>query len=519
MASCPQCGREVDGKSCPACGAKIPAKDEDRAETLLYGSPVTDPPVGETLVLGSNVPLVSPSPRPLPKPPEPPTPAAEPFAPKAKERPPPESDAAPRRPPRRRRPVSLPEARAPEPRAPVQKSKKSVPNRLAIAIAITAVVTAIGLALVIATWRSGPALHGRALFDERGAPLVDIECGECSPQTMVTLNGRSALVQNGHAELPLDSAVSSLGEHPVSVGLEIPGHRRTLVDVPVSVAWTISADLSGLSHPTPVIGIVVDALPAVGVIVDGHSLVAQSGPRRYEINVSTELTGEVSRLTTLTRRVPYVISVPGAAPIRSTLEVTTDIVPLSIEAPGESITIEGSSFMLAGSTQPNGSISVEGRAITVDPSGRFAQLMNVSSVGNTTIIVRASAPGRAPRLAPIRVRRVQSLAEEALRFRARATTTYSALSENTEQKLGWSVALSGKVVEATADGFRAHLVLQVDEKPCSEPCLVSLVLGDKSKFGVGDRISAYGYVAEPGRSAEGRTLPEVRVEFLRGESE
>jgi hypothetical protein len=54
-------------------------------------------------------------------------------------------------------------------------------------------------------------------------------------------------------------------------------------------------------------------------------------------------------------------------------------------------------------------VSVGGRPITVDESGGFVQLMSVSAEGETTIFVRADAVGHAPRLVPLRVRRVHSL--------------------------------------------------------------------------------------------------------------
>jgi hypothetical protein len=372
------------------------------------------------------------------------------------------------------------------------------------------------LIVVLAVWLrpKPPTVNGWVTFDEDGKPFVEFRCSDCNADSELSLRGKTTRLPG---RLPFEGGLT-LGEHPVTIDLKSPGRTRQPVRVPVRVPFLVSGDLSGLGKPKPSLSMVLETTPEAGVIVNGKSLGGNPGaPRRYEIDVSAELTGQESSVKTLERKVPYAISIAGLPPIRGELALSTSIVPLSIEAPGESITVESASFMLAGATQPNGAISVDGRAITVDPSGRFAQLMNVSSVGNTTVIVRASAPGRAPRLAPVRVRRVSSLTEEARSFAGKASRTYASVSENTEKKLGWSVALAGKITEVRPQGFASSLLLAVDPPCTTPPCLVRLICGEKTRFTVGDHISAYGYLARPSRDPQGNTLPEVRVEFLRGD--
>lgn len=347
------------------------------------------------------------------------------------------------------------------------------------------------LILILAIWLrpKPPAIEGWVTFDAQGKPFVEFRCSDCNADSELMLRGRTTRIPG---RLPFEGGLS-LGEHPLTIDLKSPGRTRQPVSVTVQLPYLVSGDLSGLGKPKPSLSMVLETKADAGVIVNGKALAGNPGaPRRYEIDVSAELTGQDSSVKSLERKIPYAISVPGLPPIRGELLLSTSIVPLSIEAPGESITIEGASFMLAGATQPNGAISVDGRAITVDPSGRFAQLMNVSSVGNTTVIVRASAPGRAPRLAPVRVRRVEKLADEARSFAAKASRTYASLSENTEKKLGWAVALSGKITEARPQGFASSLLLAVDPPCATAPCLVRLVCGEKTRFSTGDHISAYG---------------------------
>jgi hypothetical protein len=387
-------------------------------------------------------------------------------------------------------------------------------RKLVLGIALGA--GAFVLIVVLAVWLrpKPPAIESWITFDSAGSPAIEFRCADCDADSEITLRGKTSRIPG---KLPFEGGIS-LGEHPITIELKSPGKTRRSLTVPLHVPFVVSGDLSGLGKSKPAVSVVVDTLPEAGVIVNGKTLAGNpQAPRRYEIDVSAELTGQEASVKTLKRKVPYAVTVPGVPPVRGELSIETPVVPLTIEAPGESITVETASFMLAGATQPNGAISVDGRAITVDPSGRFAQLMNVSSVGNTTVIVRASAPGRAPRLAPVRVRRVSSLKDEAQSFASKATRTYASVSENTEKKQGWSVALSGKITEIHSRGFASSLLLAVDPPCPSEPCLIRLLVGEKTRFAQGAHISAYGYLSRGSRDAEGRTLPEVRVEFLRGD--
>ena len=129
------------------------------------------------------------------------------------------------------------------------------------------------------------------------------------------------------------------------------------------------------------------------------------------------------------------------------------IVPLRVDAPGDGIIVEGETFTLSGRTLKDGRITVSGRPITVDTEGRFAQLMNVSSIGETTIVVRAESKDHAPRLVRVRVKRVASLRDEAVVFDESATRSiHASMSLPRDASKGMSVALDGEVVRIETGG-------------------------------------------------------------------
>jgi len=389
------------------------------------------------------------------------------------------------------------------------------------AAAATVVVLLLGGALLLLCGR-GPELPvtGLLRFDSTGRPLVDLTCAECPNGTELRSGSEATAFSNGLATLAIEPPLS-LGVTRRTVQMRQPGRGRfDSVDVPLSVDWIPSADLGGLSHPKPKISLVFETRPGVSVIVDGRALArSESGTLRYELDITAEVTGNSPTTQRISKKIPYGIRLPGGQSVRGSFDVGAEVVPLQVDAPGESIVVEEPRFMLAGTTQAEGTVSVEGRAITVDPAGHFAQLMSVSSIGDTTVTVRAAVAGKAPRLVALKVRRVASLAEEATRFARNATASHAAIADGIEQKLGWAVALEGELKQVLSEGHRSSLLLAVDSGCSAQPCLVKLKLGGRCPFVSGDHVTAYGYLSGKWRDPDsGRMIPEVRVEFLRGTS-
>jgi hypothetical protein len=155
------------------------------------------------------------------------------------------------------------------------------------------------------------------------------------------------------------------------------------------------------------------------------------------------------------------------------------------------------------------------RPITVDAAGRFAQMMNVSAPGETTIMLRATSKDSAPRLFPLRVRRVDSLAHEAERVRPRATSNYAAIAEQTESKRGWAVALDGSVVDARTENYSTVVVMDVQSGCTHAPCLARVSYGAPFSLARGDKFSAFGAVdGVVNGPRTGTLIPEIRADFL-----
>ena len=383
------------------------------------------------------------------------------------------------------------------------------------AVSILVVAALLGtLVLVVMLWKGRGPVSASAVVDDAGKEALKLECEGCSDGTTASLAGESATFAGGQTMLTLANPLR-VGDNEFAISLVRPGAAAEEVSLVVPVQFRVRGDLGGLSQTPPVLGIIVEAIAGTAVVVDGKAVeLDASGTKRIDIDVTQELTGPAGEVKQLERQVPYTITPPDSQPSTGEVTLRTSIVPLVVDAPGESIVVESATFTLAGQTQKGASVSVSGRPIAVDASGRFAQLMNVSSVGQTTIGVRAEAPERAPRIFPIKVHRVESLKQEAKRIGDKATRTYLGIQSDVPSKRGWSVALEGIVVENRAHNHTSVVLLDVVRGCVARPCLAKVIHGATLPFEAGQRITVYGHLlGEVEGPRSGTKIPEVRADF------
>jgi len=398
-------------------------------------------------------------------------------------------------------------------RAPV-RPKQGIP-----ALAAVSMVGAAGMfaaaAVVWLFYRGHGAIEAHATALADGKEQLELSCAACDDGTVARLDAANATFAGHHASLPLSRPLR-VGENPMTITLVTPRGKQSFVDISVPIAFRVRGDTSGLDAPTPELRVLVNATPGSTVTVDGKPVALNAeGEGRYVLDVSAEVTGLDASVKKLERQLPYVVTPPKGAPENGSVSLQTGVTPLVIDAPGPTVLLETSNFVLAGRTAKGGALTVSDRPITVDPTGRFAQMMNVSAPGETTIVVRATSKDTAPRLFPLRVKRVDSLQHEAERVRQRATSNYTAIAEQAETKRGWAVALDGVTVEARTENYNTVIVMDVQGGCSKAPCLARVTYGAPYSLSQGDKFSAFGEVTgvvDGPRS--GSKIPEIRADFL-----
>jgi hypothetical protein len=403
---------------------------------------------------------------------------------------------------------------------PMQDAIPGVPRKrrvpwIAVVVILGAAVLASAGIMTILLYRARGSVETRLSADENGRDRLELTCPGCVEGAKVTLGSAAGTFKGGKATLTLERPLP-VGDQKLSLAIERAPGRADTVEITVPVDFRVRPDTSKLSESPPRVEAKVTARAGSAVVVDGRPLaLGADGSASLPIDVSKELTGAEAGTKTLERRIAYAVTPPGGAPQTGEVLVRIGIAPLVVQAPGSSIVIDAPGFVLAGRTAKNAVVTVEGRPITVDPNGSFAQMMSVSSNGETTVVVRANVPDLAPRLSTLKVKRVTSLSGEAALVRARATTAYTAVAADPEGQRGLSVALDGSVVEARTDSFTTVLVMDVKSGCKAPPCLARVTWGAKVNLSSGDPVGVFGVLAgsvEGPRS--GTRIPAITADFV-----
>lgn len=398
---------------------------------------------------------------------------------------------------------------------PVQPPQQ--PRRLLYAVFVGAFLLLALASLAAFYLLSSPfSVEAKVVLDKNGEEQLEVTCAECPNGTTSEINGQMTTFTSGKAIVNLADPLK-VGNNSLSISLLKPGDNRAeTLELMVPVQFRISGDLSGLANEPPTVRVSIQAIPGTTVVLDGSALKLDAGGTgEYTIDVSKELSGEATSVETFEKKVPYTITPPNASPEKGEVTMRASITPLTLDAPGPSIVIDKANFMLAGRTQKGGSVSVAGRAITVDPTGRFAQLMSVSSAGETTIVVRGSAKDLAPRLVPVRIRRVESLADETARLMGESRTPFGDFTADIEKSRGKSVLFDAVVVEARTDSHTTVMLLNVTSGCPDETCLARVIYGAKLSLKKDQAVTVSGTVAgtvDGPRS--GTKLAELRADLV-----
>ncbi|MFT3775122.1 MAG: zinc ribbon domain-containing protein [Minicystis sp.] len=402
-------------------------------------------------------------------------------------------------------------------------------SRRALAVVLAAGGLAIAAVLVAIFWPSPPPLTARARADAGGREGVELTCKSCPDGTKVTISGASAVMAGGVALVPLPAALS-VGENRFRVEIDRPENGRDeTVGVAVNVAYRIRPDLASLQAERPAFQIIAEAATGTTISIDGRKLPLAAGRGVESVDVTDVCTGLANDVKTLARQIPYVITPQDGPAEQGVVNVSVGIVPLHLDAPvavmptgtaaapPPHVITDGPSFVLAGWTMKGAEVLAAGRPITVHPDGSFAQVMNVSSVGSTTIEVRARMPGMAPRLSQIKVRRVDSLEKAARDFApGEPTVGYRDLAGNIGGAIGKAVTLAGEVAETKKQGHQTVMLLDVAASsgcPGGGACTVRLVQGGDNAAKRGDTLRVFGHVARAFSVAGRADIPEIEVDF------
>jgi hypothetical protein len=267
---------------------------------------------------------------------------------------------------------------------------------------------------------------------EGGREALELRCERCADGERVALDGIEAVFQNQAASLTLPVSLPIGLNHfePRLIGGRWFGDQTVELDIPVH--FRMRAVTDGLAHDKPSLAVEVEAMDDTQVEFDGQALPIRNGRGRLELDVMRDLVGESAAQTRYSRTLVYSVRPRLGRAHSGKLDLSFDAPALVVEAPGPAVVIDTSTFALAGRTAPGSTLKLDGRPLPLDQDGGFAQMLNVDSVGETTVWLSSSVPGLATRRFPIQVKRVASLDAEAAEFAENASENFARIADHPE---------------------------------------------------------------------------------------
>jgi hypothetical protein len=405
----------------------------------------------------------------------------------------------------------------------VIRKRKKVPvksppfyRRGAFYLLVAAATMAITATVVLVMSRSPLPLSAKPILDSNGKEALELACEKCADGTSVWMASGSHVKFKGRkALLPLTIPLK-VGDNPITILLQ-RGAGKTTESYPmvVPVAYLIRPDVGGLQQSPPKIWVVIEALKDSFVTVQGKKVVLDAqGKARHEIDVSDLLTGVSTKLQRLEREISYTVAPPGGgAPETGKITVNVGIVSLKLSSPGLTTVTEGETFMLAGKTNKGAGISVGGGQVSVGSDGSFAQMMKISDVGQTKVMVRADSPPLAPRVVEIAVKRVKSLDEEAKSLEILRKFPYSKIAAREEISEPVPIAWSVEVQKAANTFHQTLAVVDVKTGCLKSPCIARLTIPGDVQWATGEKLRVYGDITGMGAYETGK-IPEVTATFV-----
>jgi hypothetical protein len=404
------------------------------------------------------------------------------------------------------------------PAAPVVVKRRGVPLA-AVAVVASVVVLGGGVALLLLS-RGGPPLTATAKVSADGKEQLHLVCESCPDGTHASWHAAKGTFAKHEADIDLPTPLS-IGDNTFEIALDRPGMgRNETVKLVLPLAYRIRGDLSGLSQSPPVIRVDVEAERGTRVTVDGKPVTLDaSGKATLSYDVEKDTTGAADDTRTIERKIPYEVLGADKKTSRGEVAVRVAVLPLHLDAPGPSLVTDQGSVWVAGKTAKGAVVTANGTSLPVGADGSFEGQVDAAD-GAHPVAVRAAPAGAAatkaaPRTTTVSVERVASLDAREKAMGAAASVEPRALASDPAGAAGRSAAVRGAVVDARA--AHHHTVLLVDDKRgcATGPCLFRVDYGADLDVHAGDTVAAFGTVAKPITTQDGKTLPAIDASLVR----
>jgi hypothetical protein len=199
--------------------------------------------------------------------------------------------------------------------------------------------------------------------------------------------------------------------------------------------------------------------------------------------------------------------------LRTSIPMTT----MQIDRPGALITTDQDNVEIAGVVDKDARVTIDGQPVNV-VAGRFLHHFPLPAQGEYQPRLLAMAPGKAPRLAVLTLRRVDDLVQAANGYNPDISLSYAKIAQNPAVYRGQRVVLEGRVYNAKIENGKSVLQMLVRECPEGERCPLWVTYGAATEFTVNSWVRVLGTVDGEqqfrAETDEVKSVPKVEAAFL-----
>lgn len=387
---------------------------------------------------------------------------------------------------------------------------------LALAVLAIGVIVLLvgGGALVWTLFGGGSDLRASVARGEEGE-VLEIEVPGAESGTSVRFRGTERELEAGAARFPLSADDLSLGDNELTVDVIGPDGDVESHTVDLHLEMRIRADLGPLQSAPAAIDVIVEAPSGSEVTLDGEALELDAqgrGTRRFPIDgADADAEGMVEHV------VRYRVQPPEGETEQGELRTRIPLTTMQIDRPGTQVVTDRASVEIAGAVAPGSTVTVDGDEVEIR-MGRFLHTFPLPEPASHEVEVVARAPGKAPRVARLSIRRVADLEAEAAAFEVNESLTYARIAQNPATYRGQRVELRGMVYNVDVRGGQSVLQILAERCPSGERCPVWVTYPAATEAELRSRVRVLGTVAGEQQfrtqNDQIRTVPRVDATFV-----
>jgi hypothetical protein len=363
---------------------------------------------------------------------------------------------------------------------------KSMLGPVMLAVAIVGVL-GLGAYLWLGQESAPPAKV--RIENENGVERMVFEVAGAEPGSKLRFGGIEQPIEGGQAVFPLGAGSLQVGRNAVLFDVLEPSGKAHAGKMVLSLDYRVTVDTAPLQTGKGAIDVVVAALPGSKVWIGGEELALDAegrAQRRDVLEASVLKDGKQ-----VEHVVSYRVQPPSQEPQVGQIKTVVPITALQIDRPGLEIVTEADAIEIAGTVEPDSTVTLNGEPIAVQ-GGRFLHRLVLPSVGKHTPELIARVTGKAPRTVTLNIERVNDLASAARAFAPDTSLSYSKIAQNPAIYAGQKAQFEGRIYNVNVEGGRSVLQMLVRDCPAGVRCPLWVEYGAATDLTVERWVRAVG---------------------------